>query len=895
LRLCLESLEGRCLLSFSPAVNYPVGVNPMTVVAADFNGDGRLDLATANSGISVMLGNADGTFQAAQNSAGYGQSLAVGDFNADGKLDLATADGNNVNVLLGNGNGTFQAPTSINIGSSSQSVAVGDFNADGKLDLGVTSNVYYPGNPDPYDWQPSYYLSRANVLLGNGDGSFSAPNTTELGYGYDVSATLADFNGDGHLDFATANDSGSVIVLLGTGTGALGTPNYFNTAYNAYSLAAGDVNGDGKLDLVTANEGSGNVSVLLGTGAGSFGAANYFVAGAGTASVALADFNGDGMTDIVAANSGDNTVSVLLGTSIGTFQARASVATGACPIAVASGDFNGDGRMDAATANCFSSNVSVLLNDGTWPALGASINIGGFPLAPVAGEADTITVTATLDYVGTVHLTSSDQEAVLPADYTFTAADHGTHTFTVILKTAGAQSITVSDTTTPSLTAVQNNIIVNPAAASRFQVSGFPSPVAAGDCGAISITSLDAYGNLATAYATVHFTSSDASAILPDDYSFSAYGYAPGVILQTVGTQSITVTDVAAPGVSGTEAGICVNPSVMIDGPYVGLRNQALTFTLSAGALPAGAMFTYKIDWNGDGVVDQTVTGPSGATVAHTYAAADTYNVGVTATVQIGTQVYTSALATRSVFISGVTVTIQTDPGDATGKALVVQGTADADDLYLGQGIGNTIDLFVNNYEGAPAESFSVPGGAAFGHVIVYGNGGDDSVLLFRNLAVPALLFGGDGNDGLIVDGSVLTNNVLVGAAGNDWLEGGSGRDLLIGGLGADTLIRASYGGSIMIGGTTDYDANLPALVAIMKEWGRTDANYTTRLKHLQGTQTGGLNGSYRLTAATVHDDAAVDNMSGWDGMDWFFVGGSGKKRDKVNAQTSGEVITNIS
>ena len=96
-RLCLESLEDRCLLSFSPAVSYPVGVNPQAVVTGDFNGDGRLDLAVANSSsntVSILLGNANGTFQAAQNFAtGVGpNSLAVGDFNKDGKLDLVTAN-----------------------------------------------------------------------------------------------------------------------------------------------------------------------------------------------------------------------------------------------------------------------------------------------------------------------------------------------------------------------------------------------------------------------------------------------------------------------------------------------------------------------------------------------------------------------------------------------------------------------------------------------------------------------------------------------------------------------------------------------------------------------------------------------------------------------------------
>src|SRR5215475_14215254 len=94
-RLCLEALEDRCLLSFSPAVNYSVGAYSGAVLSADFNGDGRLDLATANfygDSVSVLLSNPDGTFQPARNSAtgAYPNGPVVGDFNGDGKLDLVT-------------------------------------------------------------------------------------------------------------------------------------------------------------------------------------------------------------------------------------------------------------------------------------------------------------------------------------------------------------------------------------------------------------------------------------------------------------------------------------------------------------------------------------------------------------------------------------------------------------------------------------------------------------------------------------------------------------------------------------------------------------------------------------------------------------------------------------
>src|SRR5207245_7905358 len=100
----------------------------------------------------------------------------------------------------------------------------------------------------------------------------------------------------------------------------------------------------------------------------------------------------------------------------------------------------------------------------------------------------------------------------------------------------------------------------------------------------------------------------------------------------------------------------------------------------------------------------------------------------------------------------------------------------------------------------------------------------------------------------------------------------------LVGGLGADVL-HSDGGDDILIGGTTDYDSNLAALDAVMKEWGRTDADYSTRIKHLSGTLSGGLNGAYFLTASTVHDDAAIDTLYGDGGMDWFFAKLSGTNK----------------
>src|SRR5207244_12122204 len=150
----------------------------------------------------------------------------------------------------------------------------------------------------------------------------------------------------------------------------------------------------------------------------------------------------------------------------------------------------------------------------------------------------------------------------------------------------------------------------------------------------------------------------------------------------------------------------------------------------------------------------------------------------------------------RYVTVLVVSVTIQTDPGNAMLKALVVEGTANAETLALNPGTGNSIALSINS---TSVGTFAEPGGVAFAHLLVYGYGGNDTLRLSGGLTVPAFLFGGDGNDTLDAGGSTA-NNVLVGGAGADALTGGSGRDLLIGGAGADTL-RGGGGDDILIGG----------------------------------------------------------------------------------------------
>jgi hypothetical protein len=321
---------------------FGAGTGPDSVAVGDFNGDNKLDLAVANEGsnnVSVLLGNGDGTFQAAVDyGAGSNpSSVAVGDFRGGGKLDLVVANdaSNNVSILLGNGDGTFQAAVNYGVGSAPTSVAVGDFNGDGKLDLAVANEL----------------SNNVSILLGNGDGTFQA--AVSYGAGMTLfSVAVGDFNGDGKLDLAVADAvSDYVSVLLGNGDGTFKTAVQYVAGLEPLSVAVADFNGDGKLDLAVANDEGNNVSILLGNGNGTFKAAVNYGTGTTPGSVAVGDFNSDGKLDLVVGGvESDNVsvVSVLLGNGDGTFQAAVNYGAGAGQTSVAVGDFNGDGRLDLA-------------------------------------------------------------------------------------------------------------------------------------------------------------------------------------------------------------------------------------------------------------------------------------------------------------------------------------------------------------------------------------------------------------------------------------------------------------------------------------------------------------------------------------------------------------------
>jgi hypothetical protein len=324
------------------------------------NGNAVLGSQTLGSGVAA-LSFANSSTPAVGNEPA---AVTVGDFNGDGKADLAVANGSSgtVTVLLGNGDGTFTAAAGspITVGSRPVSVAVGDFNGDGKADLAVAN----------------YVDNTVTVLLGNGDGTFTAAGSPIVVGNGPESVVVGDFNGDGKADLAVANgSSGTVTVLLGNGDGtftAAGSP--IVVGNGATSVAVGDFNGDGKADLAVANYVDNTVTVLLGNGDGTFTAAGSpIVVGNGATSVAVGDFNGDGKADLAVANYGSGTLTVLLGNGDGTFAAAAGspITVGNNASAVAAGDFNGDGKADLAVANWGDNTVTVLLAQVTETATAA--------------------------------------------------------------------------------------------------------------------------------------------------------------------------------------------------------------------------------------------------------------------------------------------------------------------------------------------------------------------------------------------------------------------------------------------------------------------------------------------------------------------------------------------
>jgi hypothetical protein len=409
--------------TFGTSTSFVTGTSPVGITTADFNRDGHVDLATANGVVpnnyssysaSVLLGTGSGRFiaptvYAVPGAVDVGQAVTAGDFNGDCVRDLAVAGQNGVSVFVGHGDGTYAAPTTLPVSQSSvNAVVAADWDSDGKDDLVVSYSpigvglIQFSNGDGTFQQLGAAFNGTVittgdfnedgridEIIAGNngycqmhfGDGSRMFSGSSWLPGGCPAGqlavATVADVNGDGHLDLiGTGVDSALKPVFqveLGDGKGHF-------SAEVSYPLSssggggtlpvAGDFDGNGTIDLASSQ--GTQISVVLGDGHGAFGPPTAYPAGLiqfDATGLYGGDFNGDGTPDLVVFHPIHDIVGVLFGKGDGTFQNEVGYPVGQRPASIVVDDLNRDGNPDIAVTDWLSSDVMVL----KWTGCGGTV------------------------------------------------------------------------------------------------------------------------------------------------------------------------------------------------------------------------------------------------------------------------------------------------------------------------------------------------------------------------------------------------------------------------------------------------------------------------------------------------------------------------------------------
>lgn len=621
--LCAAGASAQATGTFAGR-DYPIVGNRH--IAADFNGDGRPDLAGAGINARVALNNGDGTFRpyVEYPAGGFTQDVAAGDLNGDGRADLVVtneSEQTSLTVLLNNGDGTFGAPVGFaNVsGFDGPSVTLADFDRDGRLDAFVAHQFSCFSAGCAVGDTVSFWR-------GVGDGSFQTPQVLRVGFApYKVEA--ADLNNDGNLDLGVAGGNGGVYILLGSGDGTFRqspdltvVPGVDNT-----DLAFAEFNGDGIADLAVAADADSRTVVVLGNGDGTFrpSASIQDALAERPGELAVGDLNGDGFKDVLLGMagcctvSGDGMLGVLYGTGTGTFRAVTRYLVPGFVVqrgggALVASDFNGDGKQDVALQVRGNNPGTTVLTNTTGVAP-AAFALGGVQITPssvVGGTQAEVNVTLAPGAVappGSRALTvTSSRSSVVPAptgvriiagmtNVRFkldTASVTTTQTVTITVSAGSGSSRSATLTVTPAGAATLGSLQTQPSTvfggADATGVVNLTAGTVAPSGGAVvSITNDNP--SLVTTPFNVTVAAGQSSATFPIRTQQTGLTTAVTITAAYAGvTRSATLT-VAAPSNGAGVAGVTLTPSAVVGGSTQAVRAQV---TLDRPAPTEGATVT---------------------------------------------------------------------------------------------------------------------------------------------------------------------------------------------------------------------------------------------------------------------------------------------------------------